>query len=312
MTNCGTVIRSKAVPNSTGSLEEILSEYFSSLVFPAKPPHELKRSPVTGSQAPNLMSALRTPWHVYFAMLLKEGAPPDIQLKFEVILTTEPQRGDLLLLRRGDAGHRDGEAQVFRGMWPLLPQETLVEFKSLAWPLRKGDLARLQGYGAQYFAARLDEGPFALADLALVLILPKRGPMLAEELERMGWTMTPLGVGYARITGSGYALYLAIIEEVTEAEQDGLLGLFSRKQWTDKQIAWWWTHHAGSLEGMNVQDTENYNEIIAEMLASMSVEQRLLSLPDEALRSLSDEYLRSLPADLAAKIRARICTSSDH
>src|SRR5262245_30544985 len=74
------------------------------------------------------MSAVRTPWHVYFAIFLKEHAPPDIQLKFELILTTEPQRGDLLLLRRGDAGHRDHEAQAFRGLWPLLRTETLVEF----------------------------------------------------------------------------------------------------------------------------------------------------------------------------------------
>jgi hypothetical protein len=285
------------------------------------------------------MSAVRTPWHVYFAIFLKEHAPPDIQVKFELILTTEPQRGDLLLLRRGDAAHRDGEAQAFRGLWPLLGSETLVEFKSLAWPLRRGDLARLQGYGAQYFSARIEEGPLALADLSLVLIVPRRGQVLDEELARMGWRRVELGSGYARIEGSGYALYLAIIDEVTEAEQDGLLGLFSRKQWTERQIAWWWQHHAGSLEGVNVQDVEGYRQIIREMLASMPVEERLdglapeqrlaglapeqrlaglapeqqlLALSDEILRALPEEYLCTLPAEVASILRARIGRTDGH
>src|SRR5262249_39224011 len=155
----------------------------------------------------------------------------------------------------------------FRGLWPLVRTHTLVEYKSLAWPLRAGDLARLLGYGAQYHAARLEEGPFKLTDLSLVLVVPTRTPTLKAEIERMGWTMTPLGQGYARITGSGYAFYLVVIKEVSQAEQDELVGLFSRRKWTPKQIAWFWMHHAGSLEGVNVQEVEGYDQIIKEMLA---------------------------------------------
>lgn len=271
------------------------------------------------------MSTVRTPWHVFFAIFLKEMAPPDIQLKFEVILNTEPQRGDILLLRRGDAGHRDEEARTFRGLWPLLPAHSLVEYKSLSWPLRRGDLARLQGYGAQYFVTQLEDGPLELAALALVLIIPTRTPTLEAEIDRMGWTMTSLGGGYARIDGSGYAYYLAIIEEVSKAEQDELLGLFSRRRkWTQSQAAWLWTHHAGSLEDVNVQNVEGYDQIITEMMASMPLEKRLeglapeqrlaglapeqqiLALSDEVLRTLPDEYLRSLPAGVIAAIQARI------
>ena len=94
------------------------------------------------------MSTARTPWHVYFAVFMKQIAPPGIEVTFEVTLTTEPQRGDLLLLHREDVPRRDGDAQAFLGLWPLLRTDTLVEFKSLAWTLKKGDLARLQGYGA--------------------------------------------------------------------------------------------------------------------------------------------------------------------
>src|SRR3954469_395933 len=121
------------------------------------------------------MSTARTPWHVYFAVFMKEIAPPGVEVTFEVTLTTEPQRGDLLLLHREDAPRRDSEAHAFLGLWPLLRTDTLVEFKSLAWPLKKGDLARLQGYGAQYFAAQI-ERPLALGDLSLVLAVPTRTP----------------------------------------------------------------------------------------------------------------------------------------
>jgi hypothetical protein len=149
-------------------------------------------------------------------------------------------------------------------------------------------------------------------------------------IKRMGWTMTSLGGGYARIVGSGYAMVLVIIKEVSQAEQDELLGLFSRRKWTRKQIRWLWKHHAGSLEGVNVQDVEGYDEVIEDMLASMSPEKRvkglapeervkglapeqlLLALPDDILRALSEEYVRSLPAEVSAAIRARLSRSTGH
>ncbi len=233
------------------------------------------------------MSTARTPWHVYFAVFMKQIAPPGIEVTFEVTLTTEPQRGDLLLLHREDVPRRDGDARAFIGLWPLLCTDTLVEFKSLAWPLKKGDLARLQGYGAQYFAAQIDR-PLALRDLALVLILPTRTPTLVDDLARMQWTAVALGNGYDRIEGAGYALYVVIMTEVTEAEKDGLLGLFSGRKWTRKQITWWWRHRTGSMGDMNMQDMPGTDEIIQEMLDSLPPEQRLAGLaPEQRLAGLA-------------------------
>jgi hypothetical protein len=166
------------------------------------------------------------------------------------------------------------------GLWPLLRTDTLVEFKSLAWPLQKGDLARLQGYGAQYFTAQIDR-PLALRDLALVLILPTRTPTLVHELARMEWTATALGKGYDRIEGAGYALYVVIMTEVTGAEKDDLLGLFSGRKWTGKQITWWWRHRTGSMGEMNMQDMPGTDEIIQEMLDSLPPEVRLAGLAPE-------------------------------
>ncbi|MEO5727628.1 MAG: hypothetical protein ABI134_19315 [Byssovorax sp.] len=273
------------------------------------------------------MTTARTPWHVYFAMFMKEIAPPGVEVTFEVTLTTEPQRGDLLLLHREDVPRRDSDAQAFLGLWPLLRTDTLVEFKSLAWTLKKGDLARLQGYGAQYFSAQIDR-PLALRDLALVLILPTRTPTLVEELARMSWRAISLGNGYDRIEGAGYSLYVAIMAEITEAEQDGLLGLFSERKWTRTQITWWWQHRTGSMEGTNMQDMPGVDEIIQQMLDSLPPEQRIaglapeerltdlapaqqiLALSNDVLRTLPSDYLRTLPADVQESIRRRIGTKS--
>jgi hypothetical protein len=43
-----------------------------------------------------------------------------------------------------------------------------------------------------------------------------RTPTLADEVVRMGWKEVPLSSGDARIDGSGYALYLVVIDEVCE------------------------------------------------------------------------------------------------
>ncbi len=246
------------------------------------------------------MSTARTPWHVYFAVFMKEIAPPGIEVTFEVTLTTEPQRGDLLLLHREEVPRRDSDARAFLGLWPLLRTDTLVEFKSLAWPLQKGDLSRLQGYGAQYFTAQVDR-PLALRDLALVLILPTRTPTLVHELARMEWTATALGNGYDRIEGAGYALYVVIMTEVTGAEKDDLLGLFSGRTWTRKQITWWWRHRTGSMGEMNMQDMPGTDEIIQEMLDSLPPEQRLAGLaPEQRLAGLAPEVRL---AGLAPEVR---------
>ncbi len=271
------------------------------------------------------MSTARTPWHVYFAVFMKQIAPPGVEVTFEVTLTTEPQRGDLLLLHREDAPRRDEGAQELLGLWPLLRTDTLVEFKSLAWPLKKGDLARLQGYGAQYFAAQI-ERPLPLGDLSLVLIVPTRTKVLVDELARMCWRATALGNGYDRIEGAGYALYVACMAEITEAEKDGLLGLFAGRKWTRTQIVWWWQHRTGSMEGTKMHEMPGTDEIIQEMLDSLPPEQRLaglapeqrlaglapeqqvLALSDVVLRSLPQEYLATLPLDVQETIRHRLAT----
>ena len=66
---------------------------------------------------------------------------------------------------------------------------------------------------------------------------------------------------------------------------------------------------------MSMQDLEGYDELMKNLLATLSPEQRLagldrdhqaLALPLEVLRLLPDEYLRSISPDVQVKIRRRL------
>jgi hypothetical protein len=179
------------------------------------------------------MEPARPAWHLGFAALVTERAPPGIDVRTEVPIALEPLRADLLLLRRVGEARRDEEANVLRGMWPLLRTDTIVEYKSPSRPPRKGDLIRLVGCGALYHAAQIQAGRLEdPADLTLVLAVASLTPTVTNELEQMGWTLVPLGAGYARIDGPMYAMYLVVIDEVAPAEHDDFLRSSAMVSWS--------------------------------------------------------------------------------
>jgi hypothetical protein len=146
----------------------------------------------------------------------------------------------------------------------------------------------------------------------------------------------------ARVVGSGYALYVVVLAEVAQAEKDEIAALFSGPRWTEGQLAWWWRHSAGSMEGVNVEQTEDYEQIIRDIVNHLTLEQRLagllpeqrlaglapeqllaqlapeqllagldrdhqaLALPIDVLRVLPEEYIRSLSVEVQEEIRRRI------
>lgn len=155
------------------------------------------------------MGTSKTAWHVAFAALIAERAPPGIEVRTEVQLTSEPQRADLLLLRRAGSARRDVEALTLRGLWPLLAGDSLVEFKSLSRPFRRGDLVRLFGYASQYHAINIER--LRPADLTLVLVVPSITVTLRAELEWMSFALTELGKGYAQVSGNVYSTYIVVV-----------------------------------------------------------------------------------------------------
>jgi len=89
--------------------------------------------------------------------LLEERRPDAFEVLAEVPLGKEPQRIDYLLLRRkADADVSD--ARVLQGLWPKIRKDAIVEYKSIKREVKKGDLAKLLGYGCQYAAQEREQG----------------------------------------------------------------------------------------------------------------------------------------------------------
>jgi hypothetical protein len=278
-------------------------------------------------------------WHLGFANLVQQRAPPNIEVHSEVRLSLEPQRADLLLLRRLDAVRQDESARVLRALWFWLARITIVEFKSpVRSSFRPGDLLRLLGYGVQYHAAHIHDVTSPL-DLTLVLVVPKITPTLLEEIRHMGWVLVSLGNGYSRINGAEYTLLVAATDEVAVAEKDAFLSIFSHHPVNNPEATWWlrsWMKETNVKQ--NIEDIPGYDEMCRTLtelmpvekimanftpeqrlaglppeqrLAGLSPEQVLLALPLEVLRSLPADYLRSLPPSIEQEIRRRIARSGE-
>jgi hypothetical protein len=268
-----------------------------------------------------------TAWHQIFGALLGERGPAAVQIQAEPTLSAYPRRPDFLLLRR-PATEVGRDAQILRGLWPRLARASLVELKSPARDFRKRELVRLLGYGVQYHEQHLDDlaGP---GDLSLVLVMLRPTPSLHAEIAHMGWSLQPLEPGYARIAGVMYTTFVVFTDEVTVAEDDDFIRIFSHHPVQRRETRWWLEQWLERTKSMNEphqdpSDLEGYDEVLRKLLeslppeerliglspeqrvAGLGPEERLLTLPDEALRALSDEYLRTLSPATQAILRARI------
>ena len=276
-------------------------------------------------------------WHLAFANLIQDRAPPGFDIQTEVRLTIEPQRADMLLLRRVGAAREDEKARVLRTLWPLLGLVTVLEYKSpVAGSFRPGDLIRLWNYGAVYDAGHLKELPNP-SDLTLTLVIPSLTPTLTQEIARMGWTFTPLGGGYGRIDGAVYALYVVATDQVSQADHDTFLELFSRHKAKPGEATRWlneWLKETAMTQ-QNIRDMEGYEELYLkaipaerrlagldpeerlagldpeERLAGLDREQQALALPVEILRVLPEAYILSLAPETQEKIRQRLAAGDN-
>jgi hypothetical protein len=280
------------------------------------------------------MAAARTAWHVLLAALLNERAPRGIEVRSEVPLSTEPLRADYLLLHTLAEDKKGAVPPPKRWkLWDLLPKDTIVELKSIGRPYRSRNLARLWAYLYLYYA----DQPARLAgpdDLAGVLLVATRTPTLEADTRLLGLAWQDLGGGYWKLCGGPFALYVAELDKVAEAEDDDLLRLFGHAGPHTLEARRWLYEQVGAKErAMEISELEGYDDLVQKLitdemkqklitslppeqvlaafkpeqrLAGLPPEQAVLALPDEVLRGLSDEYLSTLPAATRAVIRDRI------
>ncbi|MGK4005039.1 hypothetical protein WMF31_20600 [Sorangium sp. So ce1036] len=286
----------------------------------------------------------RNLWHLGFVNLVRARAPASISVQPEVQLTIEPQRADMLLLRKEGAPRGVGDATVLRGLWPLLGTDTVLEYKSpVESAFRRGDLLRLWGYGVQHHVDQIERLSGYRA-LTLVLVVASITRTFLRELAEMDWSLVRLGGGYGRIDGAVYATYLVVTDEVAEAEQDDFLRIFSHRRVLGPEARRWLQQWVSPEEGtmQSVEEMEGYDEMLQKLLdslpaerrlagltpeevlsayppeqrvaglapeqrlAGLAPEQQLLAVSDAVLRGMPDEYLRTLPAEVQDAIRRRI------
>lgn len=274
-------------------------------------------------------------WHLAFVYLVTQRAPPNFEVLSEVRLTIEPQRADMLLLRRKDAAYRDELATVFRRLWRWLAKVTVLEYKSPTnYAFKPGDLMRLWVYGALYELSHWAE--LRQPDITLVLVVASITPTLQDELVRLDVQMVDLGGGYARIDGLRYTCYVAIIDEVCEAERDEFLQVFSHHEVRSSKAAKWakqWIRERLSMKAPTLEEEQEADEWLQEIIDRMPVErllrgddpakfmakfapeQRLAGLdmqevlammPIATLQNLADSYINSLAPHIQQKIRQRL------
>ena len=238
------------------------------------------------------------------------AAHPRFEVRSEVPLSEEPLRLDYLLLRKltapGDA--LDDRAETLRGLWPLLPRVSVVEYKSPGHPYRSGQLDRLWGYVHTYFAnqralprRRADGTPLTPAEggpevgereeLCAVLVVAARTPSLDNDALAMGLTWENLGGGYLRLRDGLFTLFVVELDVAAPAEDDDLLHSFGHGTLRSLEARWFWTELVGSKEAaMNMQDLEGYKELMNKMLDALPAEQVLSHYaPEQRLAGLDPE-----------------------
>ncbi|MCG8424803.1 MAG: hypothetical protein MJE77_43500 [Proteobacteria bacterium] len=236
--------------------------------------------------------ALKTFWHYPYASLITKRKPPSWEVTVEKVLSLLPRAADQLLLRRKSTEGHDQEAQVMRGLWPLLTDVALLEFKGPTHGLRQRDLMKLLSYGTEYLS--LDECPIRKpSELSLVLAVPKETPTLLEEYAQCDLKPQEPEGGYVRLTGWKYTMIVALLDQVAEAEHDDFIRLFThdRKKVKDPKALQWmqaWVRKASTME--ELKDTEEYEDIVKGLIDSVGME-KLLSLiePDEVFRHFKPE-----------------------
>ncbi|AUX19815.1 uncharacterized protein SOCEGT47_002680 [Sorangium cellulosum] len=280
------------------------------------------------------MSKRRTAWHFLFGIHLRRHGSPDFEIHDEVSLSDEPLRMDFMVLRRTRAKEPSVSPRTtLRRLWQRLSLVTVVELKSIGRPYRTDDLDRLWSY---VHLCRIDEKnrPPRRSDLRAVLIVPARTPALLADVDEMGLRWKNLGGGYWRLRGGLFSLYVVEIDVVCEQEDDDHLRAFAHQPQRTSEGRQFWARLVGSQEvGMELQEMEDYDEVIQKLLNSLTPEQRLAglapeqrlaglapeqrlaglapeqivaALPDAVLQALPDDYLATLPEPVRSAVRKRL------
>jgi hypothetical protein len=127
-------------------------------------------------------------------------------------------------------------------------------------------------------------------------------------------------------TGSMYTAYVVVTDEVTEAERDEYLGLFSHDPQFLGEAGRWireWMRER-KMKQPDIEELPGWDEMMRKFVSKLPARERiegltpreriadltsaelLPDLPLDILRGFSEEYLRALPPEVQERVRARL------
>jgi hypothetical protein len=293
------------------------------------------------------MEKQRTAWHYFFNLLLMERGSKRFEYHPEELLTQALQHMDWLVVFRRDllpdAPELLDPGTTLVGLWTVLPDVSILEYKSASRGYRLREINRLMGYSHQYFSAHADTIG-TLGDLMAVLIVSRRNEALMQDLTDNHLRQEPLAPGYTRLLGQSMPMMLVDLSEIAAHEQRDIVSIFADGARTTPEARDWWYAHYGTKENntMDPSRLEGFKELERKFLASVSLEDRLagitpeeilahlkpeerlvglkpeerlagltpeqsvLALPDVILAQLPESLFATLPNDVREVIRARI------
>lgn len=242
------------------------------------------------------MGEERRVWHVLFGDALEEDKPEGMVITAEEVLSQQ-QRADLMLLWKSRPDIEP--AGCFRRLWAVLPQLTVLEYKSRGRPPEPGVLDQLFAYG--HIVARREREAKRIsspAELALVLDTGSLTPTVKGELAVYALEVHDAGGGLYRVDGALIQTWILALNEVSLDVERPLLGVFGTRplEDLDKEGASWLAQRfMGRRE--QLKDLPDYEELIEQLASSAAGEEifelRLRLLSEGKVR-LSDDLRREL------------------
>ncbi|MFM7200173.1 MAG: hypothetical protein ACKO6N_05225 [Myxococcota bacterium] len=172
-----------------------------------KTPSVEPRRRATGKQGRTYRA--HTPFHAAFYQFLERLLAPQFELHVEHVLYKEPQRVDVLVIRRERGGELRDDLEL-PSLWKHLGDLSLLEFKGPTDVLDVSDVSRLVGYGSQY---GVKEG-LAPGALTLGMIASAVSEEVVERVQQHGGELVRVseGVWEGRLNGSSlFALETSVL-----------------------------------------------------------------------------------------------------
>ena len=214
------------------------------------------------------MGRHRTAWHLLASVFIDERRPRCVELETEVTLTVEPQRADLLLIRKHEGPIDD--AQAFFRLWNLMGSVALVEYKSSSRPARPGVWSQLIAYAHLYARGQRSELG-AAHNLSLFLMVHEITPTVRKDADWLGYRIEPSEGAYTRVAGAPFPTWIVTLNQLAEEEDEPLIGeLGSRKVDEEDRESMQWLANFYMANEDRARNLEGFEELKARFMRSRS------------------------------------------